>query len=141
MKKILIVLALLSTNCFADNCTVEVANKIYRESRGEGYSGMLRVGSVIVNRAKAKKVTACAIVRASGQWANKRVPPLKDYAIAKEIASGLLSGVIKPNTRATHFYATWISKKPKWANQKSMVLVGTWGLHTYYREVAYGKSS
>ena len=112
-----------------------LAITLYHEARGEGYKGMLLVGSTVINRRKISDKPVCEIVR---RWYNGynprgRLDDLASYEDAVAISRGLIKGTIVPNTRATHFLnKKKLTRMPKWAY--TFHKVGKYKAHTFYKE-------
>jgi spore germination cell wall hydrolase CwlJ-like protein len=112
-----------------------LAITLYHEARGEGYKGMLLVGSTVINRRRVSDKPVCEIVR---RWYNGYKPrsSLDDrdsYEDALAISKGLIKGTIVPNTGATHFLnKKKLTRMPKWAY--TFHKVGKYKQHTFYKE-------
>jgi spore germination cell wall hydrolase CwlJ-like protein len=105
-----------------------LAHNIYFESRNQSTSSQFAVGFVTLNRVKDSRFpnTICKVVKQRHQfsWLWDDIPdkPLekKAYAIAKKIATLLMSGKFTDNTGGALFYH---SKEvmPKWAKQLKFI--------------------
>jgi spore germination cell wall hydrolase CwlJ-like protein len=112
-----------------------LAITLYHESRGEGYRGMLMVGSTVLNRKKSSDKPICAIVKRwyKGYKPKETIEDTSSYKDALAISKGLISGTIAINTKATHFIAKKrLTKLPKWAY--TLRKVGKYKQHTFYKE-------
>ena len=133
-----------------------VAMTIWAEARAEAVEGQIAVGCVIRNRVlKPKRFSdtwkgvclakwqfSCWIPQ--GGEANYRMlmarceSALDDAtrwpAQAVWIADGIINGAASDRVAAaTHYYASWMSKPPKWAEGvKPVAVIGT---HRFYKDV------
>lgn len=120
------------------NTQVEcLAKNIYHESRGGGDKGMIAVAHVTMNRVNSPSFpsTICKVVSQPFQFSwYRHSPKIKEvgmYTKAKEIASGVLSGKYKDNTKnATFFHSERI--KPRWSHKMTQTL--RTGGHVFYRK-------
>lgn len=112
-----------------------LAITLYHEARGEGYKGMLLVGSTVINRIKHSDKPVCEVVRRwyKGYKPKSVIEDKLSYKDALAISKGLIKGTIVPNTRATHFLnKKKLTRVPKWAY--TLRKVGKYKHHTFYRE-------
>lgn len=114
-----------SRNCLAD--------VIYAEARGEGYTGQVAVAEVVVNRMNSGKFggSICGVARAKGQFAKR--PAIKEhgaYQTALNVAQSVIDGSApKVTNGATYFHTTAVS--PSWS--KKFKRTKKIGVHVFYR--------
>ena len=118
-----------------------LVQNIYRESRGESYTGRLAVAFVTFNRAKKDINNLCSVVYQSAVRNGKKIcqfswvcePPKKvidfqSYQDSREIANLVVGYIaIDPSHGATHFHTTTVH--PKW--DKAAKVVAKIGHHIF----------
>ncbi|HEX8373905.1 MAG TPA: phage tail length tape measure family protein, partial [Geminicoccaceae bacterium] len=130
------------------------ARILHGEAAGQGDRGMAAAAAVIVNRARLTGTTPDQVVMAPGQfepWGNQAtrnnlmaLDP-QDYAAAKRILEGVMSGAISdPTGGATHFFAPDLQARlgrarPSWAPEGQGVRIG--GHEFYSRPEDFGRGS
>lgn len=102
-----------------------IANTVFVEARGEGETGMKAVTHVILNRAKARKLTPCQVVKQKGQFAKGQYRPNnKMWQMAKRIA---LNPGIDITGGARYFHS--IRVNPNW----NLKVVYRFKNHVFYK--------
>lgn len=149
MKKIILLLAVLSTPAFAEDNERCLTEAIYFEAGGETFIGQLAVGTVIMKRVESSRFpnSVCKVVRAGKYWKGNPVrnacqfsywcdgksESIEDYQDLEATNAALLvmQGVRLWHVRgATHYHASYVH--PSWARQmKRTAIIGK---HIFYRE-------
>lgn len=136
MRKILLLLLLLSSNCWAVTDVDCLTEAIYFEARGEPEAGKIAVAASVLNRSRIKNKSLCEIVYAPNQysWTAKK-PKVREpdaYLYAQKLAARLASGQIKYDRRITHFVDFQSSGKLRWtASLKKLYIIGQ---HLFFSE-------
>lgn len=114
-----------------------MADVIYYESRGEPLEGMIRVGQVVLNRMRARGLSACKVIAQPNQfpWKTRtNRPHREDYATAVTIAVLVLSDDIEDISQATQWFhsgaSSWFSRS---LLRGTLEYVDTVGQHHFYR--------
>ena len=114
MKLSLLIIGLLSASVAQANESKCLARIGYAESQGESIKGVVAVMNATVLHAKQLKISVCK-VRA------KQQTPSNDVAVAYQlIANSVLSGAIKPTTKAN----SWRSHGHKAKGGKQVAKIG-----------------
>jgi len=111
-----------------------MAENLYYEAANQSLPGILAVGHVTLNRARAARLDVCAVVHAPSQfsWTLQRERANPDpvaFAGMLDLARGLLrSPGPDPTHGATYYHATYVS--PAWA--RGMRRTTKIGAHVFY---------
>lgn len=157
MKKLLILLYLIPSLCFANTSEINcLAATIFFEARGESVAGQEAIAQVVMNRAKVKTYppSVCKVIKQPFQFSwyspenrtEKVINVLKGrlsglnaldreaYQQAKEIALKAYTGLIEPNPKlenALYFvHKSVTSKQQPWL--KKLKLLSKIGGHRFY---------
>lgn len=105
-----------------------LASAIWHEARGEPIEGQRAVHDVVLNRAKARRLSICQVVMQPMQFSfvKDSLPSVKHPA--KIIAS--VKDVESIGPCAMYFHAVYVN--PSWARQKEYI--STIGQHRFYKE-------
>lgn len=115
-----------------------LARNLYHEARGDGFTGMLAVANVTVNRARDYRWPAsiCEVVFQENQFswttvdANKAETESSSWMQAQMIAKAVLRGELPDITKGSVFFHS-ITVKPVW--RKELQHVARIGNHIFYR--------
>lgn len=112
-------------------------HNIYYEAGVEDYAGKIAVAQVTLNRLKTKRWgnTICKVVYAPHQFSwtkqKKEKPKGKLWEASKKAADDFINGLrIQGLNDSLYYHATWMEKKPSWANHK--IQVHEIGQHVFY---------
>jgi|TARA_R100000093_G_C1945623_1_gene74387 spore germination cell wall hydrolase CwlJ-like protein len=149
MKKIILLLAALSTPAFAEDNERCLTEAIYFEARGETFIGQLAVGTVIMKRVESPRFpnSVCKVVRSGKYWKGNPVrnkcqfsywcdgksESIKDYPDLEAADTALLvmQGVrLWQVQESTHYHASYV--RPSWA--RKMKRTAIIGKHIFYRK-------
>lgn len=125
-----------------------LARVAYGEARGEGYTGMLAVVHVILNRSRQPKrygTTLQLVCKRPWQFSclnpgdPNRERLLKVDESDPQFVMAMLAALNAvtnedpdPTGRATHYYATWMREPPDWAAK--LTPTASIGQHLFFRE-------
>lgn len=114
-----------------------LALNVYHEARGEPFAGRVAVALVVRNRAEKHGTSVCWETFRESQFSwtndmrNLRALPSGDKWDEAQVVARMVMGGTDDFTRgATHYHTLGI--RPRWT--RSLVKIGTWGSHVFYRE-------
>ena len=114
-----------------------LALNVYHEARGEPWDGRVAVALVTRNRAERHGTSICWETFRESQfsWTNdirklRTLPAGDKWDESLAVARAVAGGAADITSGATHYHTLGI--RPRWA--KSMIKIGVWGSHVFYRE-------
>ena len=120
----------------------------WAEARGEGFAGMCKVADTAWNRAcgdRERLVAVCLAPKqyscwngAAGRELAKTRPRGEAWKTALAIARMQAAGQWRPQSRATHYHAANMRRKPSWASR--MVMIEQYKNHVFYAQRGNPKS-